>query len=260
MESFKEEIKRLSRRSDGQLRSWAKFLSDGSSERDKIKYQSTKWLKEKYVKKYHDRYYALNLCNSETIEFRFFNGVNTFEQYWAALQFIHNIMELALDEKREISTINWQELLKGDELKEQARKRDVLEINKFAKDTNEIIENFEKALEKAKEDISRILKNLAKYINKEMSEMDLKQIKTSNVDDISNKIASFMSSFNYRKQYLDKITNLYNYLKERDELDIDTVKDYWNNTKMQYPQNTKRYARYGKMIEKVINQYESEVR
>lgn len=259
LESFKDEIKKLSRRSESQLRSWAKFLSEGCSEKEQIKYQSTKWLKEKYIKQYHDRYYALNLTNSKTIEFRFFNGVNTFEQYWAALQFIHNLMELALNEKREIETINWQDLLEGDELREQARKRDVLDINKFAKNTNEIIETLEAALDKAKGEIKNTLKNLAKYINKEMSELDLKAIKAKNIEDIDEKINQFMNTFSYRKQYLERITQLYGYLS-RNDIEISTIKDYWENTKRQYPNNTKRYSRYNKLIEKTIKNYESEVR
>lgn len=260
LESFKDEIKKLSRRSDNQLRSWSKFLSDGQSDSEKIKYQSPKWLKDKYLKCGHDRYYALNLCNSKTIEFRFFNGVNTFEQYWGALQFIHNLMDIALDEKREIETINWQDLLVGEELREQARKRDVLDTDKFARNTDDIIEKLEQSLAKAKEEIARTLKNLAKYVNKEMSEMDLKQIKTANIEDIGNKVEQFMTTFNYRRQYLEKITMLYNYLTKDNSLDMENIKSYWSSTKMQYPNNTKRYARYGKLIEKTIKNYESEVK
>lgn len=261
LESFREEIFKLSRRSEGQMH-WCQFLTSRCNEKDKVKYHSTKWLKDKYIKEGHDRYYALNLCNRKTIEFRFFNGVNTFEQYWGALQFIHNIMEIALDEDRDINTINWQDLLVGEELREQARKRDVLNIDKFAKDTNEIIEKYEIALEKAKKDIANTLKNLAKYINNEMCSYDLKQeIKTNNIQEINNKVNDFMDKFKYRQQYLNRIINLYSCLtREGENIEMKDIKSYWDNTKISYPINSKRYQRYDKKITKAINEYESEVR
>lgn len=261
LESFKDEIKKLSRRSDYQLSHWAKFLSDNCSDGEKVKYQSTKYLKEKYIKDYHDRYYALNLCNSKTIEFRFFNGVNNIEEFWGALQFIHNLMEIAFDENRELNTINWQDLLSGDELISQAQKQGVLEVNKFAKDTTDIIEKYEIALEKAKKDIKNILKNLAKYINKEMSEFDIKQIKANNVEDINRNVNQFLEKFRYRQQYLNRISDLYETLnKENNRLEMHDIKNYWEYTNIQYPVNTERYKRYDKMIQKAIKSYESEVR
>ena len=112
IESFKEEIQKLSRR--GNDFHWCKFISDTeTSDSEKIKYQSTKYIKDKYIGAWHDRYVALNLQNNNTIEFRFFNGANNFEEFWGALQFIHNIMELALDENRDLNTINWLELIYG---------------------------------------------------------------------------------------------------------------------------------------------------
>ena len=260
MESFRNEIFKLSRRSQNQMH-WCQFLtSDSNIEKENIKYQSTKYLKDKYFKRYHERYYALNLCNSKTIEFRFFNGVSNFEEYWGALQFIHNIMELALDETKELNTINWQDLLVGDELREQARKRSVLDINKYAKDTTEIMEKYEIALEKAKKDIKNILKNLAKYVNNEMSNLDLKTIKAANVKDMNTKVDDFIRDFQYRRNYLNRIIDLYNALENNSSLEMVNIKDYVNNTNASFPVNAKRYQRYGKQIEKAIKDYESEVR
>ena len=176
LESFKDEIKKLSRR-NGDTH-WAAFLSDTTSdEMEKQKYQSSKYLKDEYIKGSHDRYYALNLCNGNTIEFRFFNGANNFEEFWGALQFIHNIMELALDEDRELNTINWNELINGDELVEQAKKQGVYGIDKLAKDTTEILEKIVEEEEKTKKEIKRVLSNLIRYVNREMAELDIKTIK-----------------------------------------------------------------------------------
>lgn len=260
LESFKEEIKTLSRR-NGRF-GYARFLSDNCGSGQKIKFQSSKFLKEKYLKGGTDRYVALNVQNSNTIEFRFFNGVNNFEEFWASLQFIKNIMELALNEKRELNTISWQELLKGEELIKQAEKYNLLHIEKYAKDTTEIVEKYEIAIEKAKVEIKRILKNMIKYINKEMSELDLKKIKDSNIHNIREKSDNFINDFRYRLQYLDKIISLYNYINndEFGNIDIDTIKDYWRNTKNSHPVNSGRYKRYDKQIEKTFKNLESEVK
>lgn len=258
LESFKEEIKILSRR-NGDFH-WSKFFTDGLSDSDKVKYQSTKWLKDKYVKDWHDRYYALNLQNSKTIEFRFFNGVNNFEEYWAALQFIHNIMELAYDENRELNTIKWKELLVGDELQSQAKKLGVLDIDKNAKDTTDILEKYEASLRKAKEEIRGILRNLAKYVNKEISELDITQVRTNDIDKIMNNISEFTNKIYRRREYLEKIMDLYRALNEDNSIQMESIKDYMERTKLQYPVNSDRYKRYNKLIEKAIKKYESEVR
>lgn len=264
LESFKDEIKKLSRR-DGNFH-WSKFLTDGtSSDKDKLKYQCKKWLDENYTNQngYGERYLALNLCNRNTIEFRFFNGVNNFEEFWGALQFIHNLMTIASNLSIELNTINWQDLIKGQELESQAIKYGVYGIDKYVKDTTEIIEKFEETLMKSKKEIVCILRNLARYINKEMSEFDLTEIRTNNVDFIDERVNQFLDRFKYRQQYLNKVMSLYKALIDEEnrtrKLEMNDIKNYWENAKSQFPVNTERYKRYDKLIEKVINKYESEV-
>ena len=260
LESFKGEIKKLSRREESQLSEWAKFLSDNcysSDKKEQMKYQSKKYLKENYINSYHDRYLALNLNNSKTIEFRFFNGANNFEEFWGDLQFIHNLMEIALDEEKDINTVYWKDLMYGEELKSQARRYGVLDIDKKAKETTEIMEKIEKQAEKALKEIQRILKNLARYVNKDMSEITLQELKDKDFSKMNEKYDNFIKRFNYQHDYLNRIINLYNYVKNND-IDIDKVKDYVDTTKRNYPNHTKKYARYQKMIEKAIKDYESE--
>ena len=260
LESFKDEVKKLSRR-DGDFH-WCKFLTDmcGSNEKEKIKYQCKKWVKDRYINSgYHDRYSALNLNNRNTIEFRFFNGVNNFEEYWGALQFINNLMKVAKDTERELNTITWKELINGKELEEQAKKLGVYDIDKNVVDTTEIIERYENLLRKYKEEVKCILRNLARYINKEMSELDLTEIRTSNVDFINEKVEQFMDKFKYRQQYLNKIMQLYNALTPiENTIEMKDIKNYWENTKLSFPVNSDRYKRYDKLIEKVIKNYENE--
>lgn len=253
LESFKSEIKKLSRRSDTQLRSWAKFLTD-SGEEDSIKYQSMKYLKDKYVKGWHDRYYALNLQNDKTIEFRFFNGVNTFEQFWAALQFIHNIMEIALDEEKDITTVSWKDLLVGDELLEQARKRDVLTIDKKAKDTTDILEKLEKQKQELKDNIKKTLNNMIKYIYKNISDEKLETISSKDIVDIRKGACDFVNTISDKLSMLNSTISFYNSV---DNYSINSIKSDKEWLRRQVKGN---YERYFKQIDKHIANYEKEAR
>jgi len=260
LESFKEEIKKLSRRRTSQLSQWAKFLTDNCTEESKINFQSTKYIKDKYIKGYQERYNALNLRNEKTIEFRFFNGANNFEEFWGDMQFIHNLMELALNEERELNKINWQDLLIGEELRNQAQKYGVFNIDKYAKDTTYILEKYENAMSKLKEDLKRVLNNMAKYVNNEISNLTLKDIKTNNLSQMSQKVEDFNRDFRYRTNYLQRIIDLHHALDTNNYVTFSNIKDYIRNTKASFPNNSKRYERYDKQIDKLISNFESEVK
>lgn len=260
LESFKDEIITLSRRSSSDLSSWAKFYSDSTSdEMKKMQYKSKKYIKDSVVNNsYFGRYMALNLENEKTIEFRFFDGVNNFEEFWGALQFIHNIMEIALDEKRELNTISWRDLISGSELINQAKNLGVWDIDKFAKDTTEILETYKEKLEKTKKEVRRILKNWARRINKDMSEMEVKDLRCSDLCKMQQKYDDFMKKLKYKKNFLDKIYSIYSYLEG--DYSLEQTKDYLNYTKRNYPNNFKQYERYEKLINKEIDKFEKEVK
>lgn len=253
LESFKEEIKKLSRR-NGRF-SWSKFLTDNVSTKEQVKFQSSKYLKDEYLKGYTERYNALNLQNSNTIEFRFFNGPNNFEEFWASLQFIKNVMSVALDEDRPIDTINWMELIDGEELVNQAIQCQVLGINKFAKDTTSILEKIEIAEEKAKNEIKRTLKNFIRYMNRELADTRLDTIKSSKIEEITSKGNQIVDKLYGDLRYLDNIIQYYKYL---DEYSLQRIKDNFNYIKINNPKS-KKYSRYFKQVEKTILNYESEV-
>lgn len=254
LESFKEEIKKLSRR-NGDF-SWSRFLTDLKVENvEKYNFQSIKYLKEKYIKDYHDRYLALNLCNSNTIEFRFFNGANNFEEFWGALEFIHNIMEIAFDETKEINTINWQDLLIGDELREQARKQEVLSIKKNAKDTTEVVEKIEKAKEETKENIKRTLRNLIKYLTREI---EGEKLSVSNINEISRitlEGRTFINKLARDLDYLQQLTDTYAYMES---WSLKSIKERLESVQVSYDKS-KDYTRYFKQIKEIYDKYEKEV-
>ena len=250
LESFKEEIKKLSRR-NGRF-SWSKFLTDYYSE-EPIKYQSSKYLKEEYIKREHDRYLALNLNNSNTIEFRFFNGASNFEEFWGALQFIHNLMDIAYSNK-ELNEIQWKDLLQGEELIAQAIKQDVFEVEKTAKDTTEIYEKLKVVKEETKETIKKTLRNFIKYINKQMENITLE--KTTNIGEIANKTRTFVNSLQKELNFLEDVVYTYNSLEN---MSMSSLKFQINLLKSTAERNGKNYSRYFKQMETATLKYESEV-
>lgn len=257
LESFKEEIKKLSRR-NGDFH-WSKFISDyENSDIEKIKYQSTKYIKEKYLNAYHDRYVALNLNNTKTIEFRFFKGANNFEEFWGALQFIHNIMEVALDETREINTIEWKELINGTELIAQAQKQNVLDVDKKAKDTTEITEKLEKRKEEVKEEIRKTLKNFIRYMTREMESKKLEIIDRNDIEKIEEKSRSYINQLSNDLRYLESVSNAY---RAVDTNSLQSLKIRTNGLKddAKYYNKENQYTYYFKKIEKIFKEFESEV-
>jgi len=249
LESFKDEVKKLSRR-DGDFH-WSHFLTDFNTEdrQEILKYRSSKYLKEEYIKGYHDRYMALNLCNSKTIEFRFFNGANNFEEFWGALQFIHNIMEIALDEERDVNTIEWNELIYGEELIEQAKKQEVYQVDKKAKDTTELLERLQEITEKAKEEIKKSLKNLIRFVNKEIISYNFN--KSSNITEIEKNTNDLLTTMLDNTRYLGTIIDFY---KNIDNYNMNYIQRYTNDIR-----KDKKYDRYYKQMENAIKNYESEV-
>lgn len=249
MESFKSEIKKLSRRREHQLTQWAKFLTDYNNT-NTIKYQSSKYLKEKFLSQYHDRYMALNLTNSKTIEFRFFNGANNFEEYWASLQFIHNLMQLALNEDLDLNHIKWDYLIYGEELIAQAIKTKTYLVDKYAKDTTDIYEKVLQIEETTKNDLKKVMNNFIKYVNRELSNIEL-----------GNSFDNYNELVEKTNNYSDTIYKTCNYIKSlvriTECLDTRTINDFkWS---LDLQTNKEKYKRYFNKLHKLINNYESEV-
>jgi hypothetical protein len=64
-----------------------------------------------------DRYYAVNLTNRNTIEFRMFRGTMNIETFFATMELVDNIVKLCKDKTtNEIQTMNFEDLLTTDRL------------------------------------------------------------------------------------------------------------------------------------------------
>lgn len=104
METFKEEIVKFSRRKSSQISRWCAFLSDIDSHVE-LNYKSIKECKDEHR---YNRYVALNLSNSNTIEFRIFRGTLKYESFMACIELVDNICNIA---KGNIDGLTWNDLI-----------------------------------------------------------------------------------------------------------------------------------------------------
>ena len=170
METYKEELIKFSRRKYEKLTRWSSFLSDkGVSE------EETKALY--YIKKAKgnfDRYMALNLTNSKTIEFRIFKGTLNFSTFMASVELVNNIVSLCSDEKIKVTSIDWQKLTATPYCREYCEKLNINTNKKIKDNSLEILkkENKRKATYKK---INKIIndsaimyyQNFIKRVNKD---------------------------------------------------------------------------------------------
>lgn len=108
MERFWDTLVKFSRRNYSQLH-WCKKLNIDVAPDETDQELINKIAKSRTV--YHDdRYYALNLTNSNTIEFRVFRGTLKYETLMATLQFVRNIVTWAREHTvRETLKCTWNE-------------------------------------------------------------------------------------------------------------------------------------------------------
>lgn len=173
MQNFKEELKIFSRRK-GNF-SYCYFLSDNIYDFEKtygdiLSLNVIKKAQDDLSKK--DRYYALNLTNKETIEFRFCKGSLNIQTFYASLELIYNIIEMAL---------------KGDIVGKTFNQ--LVNMNGFKHLKNYVLLRNIKALKRIKDHTQVFLKELQKR--------DKKYIKMANKTDlIIEKLKEF-----YRNNY-----------------------------------------------------------
>lgn len=109
METYKEEIFKISRRaSSAELNRWARFLSDKRTGVNPKVIKSLDYIVNN--KDTSDRYQALNLCNSKTIEFRFFKGTLKYETFMADFEFINNLVHYASDLDLPVEELTWTKI------------------------------------------------------------------------------------------------------------------------------------------------------
>lgn len=103
METFKDELVKFSRRGHSALDRWAAFYTDYGEN------LSYKLIAKKKKENENDRYYALNLTNTKTIEFRIFRGTLKFEAFMGSIELVDNIVEIARNEN--IDGLSWDDII-----------------------------------------------------------------------------------------------------------------------------------------------------
>lgn len=111
-ERFRNELMVFSRRTETQANDWARSRKCSNTKSGWIK-QAVKKSKSYYD--HSERYYAVNLTNTETIEIRLFRGTLNAETFEATLKFTNRIAELCKNTSAvELSKMTFEDLLGDD--------------------------------------------------------------------------------------------------------------------------------------------------
>lgn len=107
VEKYWDNLVKFSRRKYNNLERWAKkYEEDSETVISKMKSRCL------------NRYYAINLTNLRTIEFRMFRGTLNIETFFATLELVDNIVRVCKDKTtNEIQSMEFEELLTTDTLK-----------------------------------------------------------------------------------------------------------------------------------------------
>ena len=112
-EKYRDELQKFARRTTCQLDRWAKSRKKYSD--------SSPWIKKtvreaREYPSYQDRYYSVNLCNSDTIEIRIFRSTLNIETYEAILRFVARLAFVAKNIRAvELASMSFEELMGDDE-------------------------------------------------------------------------------------------------------------------------------------------------
>lgn len=128
IEKFKKELTIFSRRTNDQINRWTQFITDYTNSTDES-------LNIDFVKKYKDkdkRYQVLNLCNTDTIEFRLLRGTLKTTTFLASIELLNNMSRIAKRKSlQELEKITFADLVQygkhNNELKKYCTQKQLLE-------------------------------------------------------------------------------------------------------------------------------------
>lgn len=169
METYKEEIIRLSRRNSGEISSWCNFLSDKRTSVNEKELKSLDYIKKN--KEISSRYMALNLTNTRTIEFRIFKGTLKYETFMADFEFVYFLTLLASDKNIPTEELTWERVIRNGKYLQYYCDEHDLHTNKPIIDhTQEIIIEINRKKEELQKETTQLIKEvfdrLKPYIRK----------------------------------------------------------------------------------------------
>lgn len=181
METFKKEIIAVARRHNEH---YAHFISDYVSADNDI-------MKSLYYIKKHknsgDRYYALNLTNEKTIEFRIFKGTLNYRTWLAYQQFVHNIITECANLEKPVEDIKWEDLIVGEYISELVEKRNIVCYTRVV-DNSKRIEEKEAKRNEIIEQMNKVLKKYARQI---LSTIKIDKSKFETIEDLYRRVDRF---------------------------------------------------------------------
>lgn len=214
LENFKSEITTFSRRNSSQLSQWSQFITDycrGKEEDIKSLY----FIQKNKSRLNGTRYHALNTTNRSTIEFRFCRGTLNTETFFASVQLIDNIMKIASDLSIKIDTVNWLDLINGDDCYNYCVSKNLTSSHIAEDNTQKILKKIE-LLHIKKDKLKDIINKYEKYA---INDFNHKLVKIKSLEDtnilftILNTFEDIKSNIKYVKRYIEAFEN------NRDNLD-----------------------------------------
>lgn len=226
METYKDEIITLSRRNRSEIDSWCNFLSDRNFGTDEKTLKSLDYIKKH--KETSSRYMALNLTNSNTIEFRIFKGTLKYETFMADLEFVYNLVTLASDLSIPVEELTWTRVTsKGYFLPQYVDEHNLHTDKPLIDYTTEILIARNREKEALRKELNTLYKRVVNIIH-ELTTLDKRKkqpvlIDVSNFDMYSSWLQSlvrdittlddiFGTNDNY---YIDQVKNRVKFMKER---------------------------------------------
>lgn len=225
METYKEEIFKISRRKTEELNRWSRFLSDKRTTTDPKVIKSLDYIINN--KDTCDRYMALNLSNRRTIEFRFFKGTLKYETFMADFEFVNNLVMFASDLSIPVEELTWTKVTSVGRFLPQYIEEHSLQSDKpivdYSKET--IIEfNEEKSQVRIETDnlIAEILKNISNKARQKNNTAEKLRNTSNYIYNVNEQLRNLqtivyelenISIFNYTK--LDNLKSDLRYVKER---------------------------------------------
>lgn len=211
METYKDELIKFSRRTNSQMH-WCNFLSDREENPEEL----TKGLY--YIKKAKNkrttRYMALNLTNSNTIEFRLIRGTLNFDTFYASVELINNIMTLCSDLSLPIEDITWDTLTATPYAQEYVNRRDIHTSRRIYND-NSVEEKIYKFIEHKNEIINLCLNSYAVQLNDTLNQARSDILFDSN-DNLIGNVESLQTKISYTQSLLLAL----NIIKKENDLKI----------------------------------------
>lgn len=208
METYKEEIITFSRRKNHEIASWCNFLSDKRTSVDEKELKSLDYIKK--YKETSNRYMALNLTNSRTIEFRIFKGTLKYETFMACFEFVYFLTKLASDLTIPIEELTWEKVTSNGLFLQNYVDEHDIHTNKPIHDyTTEILIEKNREKEEIKTNLQKVYKILVKEIHK-LTKLDTRKkitidsmIKITDISNLESMLEAIIRDIKYMNDYND---------------------------------------------------------